>query len=162
MVARTRQNRKRLLLAVNAVLLAAIGVTCAVILMPIEEDSGPPSVRERPVVTPTDRPAVKPLSSYAAIYSRDVRQPLYDPEPKRVVKVKKPEPTLRLKVTGTVVETGASYAFLRTARGEDRMASVGEVIDDATLLAITPEGVTVRFHGREIELTMDEKQEARR
>lgn len=145
----TLRHRKRLLDAVNVLLLAALGVMVAwAALSPVPRDLPEAGA------APNDDPAgtarddrLPPLAKYAAVYARDLRKPLYDPEPVEKVEESEPTPPLRIELTGTVVEPGYTYAFFRTRSEPAAMANVGDTVDGAEVVEIASDSVTVRWHG---------------
>ena len=93
-----------------------------------------------------------PLESYAVIYARDLRKPLYDPKPIVITSAPPPKPKLTVALVGTVTEPGFSYAMLKGLSGKVKFVSVGQMIDKAELLEISANSVKVKFHGETITL----------
>ena len=150
----TQRKRRRLL--VLADLLMALGIAACLygaFFLPLDPSATrAPTVRQAQLESRRTEQKVGPLSAYAVIYGRDLRKPLYDPEPVPVVKARPPEPRLSVTLAGTVVEPGFSRALLRTAGGDEKLVSVGEVIDKAEVLAIADGSVRLKFSGKEITL----------
>ena len=102
---------------------------------------------------------VEPLSSFAVIYERPLRKPLYDPAP--VVEAApppKPKPKPTFTLIGTVVEPGFTYGMFRTNKGETKLVEIGESIGGAEVTAVTEAGATVLMDGESIEMTVKEKE----
>lgn len=98
--------------------------------------------------------ASQSIEAYAAIYARDLRRPLVDPEPP--VKPPPPKPKLGLTLEGTVIEPGNNYAFVRTRADGTRIVSEGQTVQDAEVVSIESGRIVVRFHDELITLTIPE------
>lgn len=105
-------------------------------------------INTRPTTQP-DYTTLQPLQSYAGIYKRDLRKPLYDPKPKAVIKVAPVKPKLTIQLLGTVVEPGFTYAILKDSKGKTKFVSVGQSLDGAELKSISAKSITVIFNGEE-------------
>jgi hypothetical protein len=92
------------------------------------------------------------LTSYASIYTRPLRKPLYDPTPGAVVVAAKAEPKFTGVLTGTIIEPGFTFATFRVPNGEEKVVPVGQSVEGAEVLAITQGEVRIRFHDKEITL----------
>ncbi len=80
---------------------------------------------------------VAPLSAYAAIWQRDLRQPPFPPAPRKPQA--KPEPPTPLPtLLGTFREASRGWAHILAANGTGRVLGVGERIDAYTVIAIEP------------------------
>jgi len=99
-------------------------------------------------------PGVPPLTAFRELrWDRTLRAPLYDPPPPPPPEVK-PPPPLNLKLLGTVIEpNGRSQAMLTASSGQVQMHRVGDVIENATLLNIEPNAVTVTYYDQTLTLT---------
>ena len=99
---------------------------------------------------------VLPLQQYALIWQRPLRNPLYDPSP--VAAKLTPEPQLKGRLAGTVVEPGFTYAFFNTADGRIVRLRVGDKIEGAEVKSIADGSVTVLFAGDTLTLTVERKE----
>lgn len=148
-------TRKRLLWATNAVL--AVGAAAVVVWARSPLDLPAPTVGPR-TVAPASAPAASPPAdpaAYAVIYTASLRRPLFDVPPPVVTPP--PPPTLPLRLTGTIVEPGFTYATFRSAAGETKMAKPGDVVDGVEVLGVTDSSATVRFGGREVTLPVEKE-----
>lgn len=92
------------------------------------------------------------LNDFRGLWDKPIRRTLYDPPPPPPPAAI-PPPPLRLKLLGTVLESGRSEAILMTTNGEVKMLRAGAVVDNATVLTIGDAQITVHYHGQEITLT---------
>ena len=152
---------KRLLWTLNGLLLAGV-LACATvaILVPVDVSGrrGGSGVGGSVELGMEEAP-VEPLSSFAVIYERPLRKPLYDPAP--VVEAApppKPKPKPTFTLIGTVVEPGFTYGMFRTNKGETKLVEIGESIGGAEVTAVTEAGATVLMDGESIEMTVKEKE----
>ena len=101
--------------------------------------------------------SVGPLSRYSDIWKRDLSKPIFDPKPAVVQAA--PKPKLTIALTGTAVDVNPSFstAFLRTSSGETKMASVGQTVENAKVLAVEEGRITVEFHSETMTLTVQEE-----
>lgn len=73
-------------------------------------------------------------------------------EPTPAVPSVKPAPKLDLRLAGTVIESDRPYAIMADGRGVTRLLRVGEEMEDAKVLSISSESVTLMAQGQEITL----------
>lgn len=92
------------------------------------------------------------MASYASIYTRPLRKPLYDPTPGAIVAAAKAEPKFTGVLTGTIIEPGFTFATFRVPGGEEKVVPVGQSVEGAEVLAITQGEVRIRFNDKEITL----------
>jgi hypothetical protein len=155
----TLRKRRRILIMVNLLLsVVLVGIGSALVLIPVDEPSGRQVSGKKAVGLSKIMPPVnEPLSAYAAICQRELRKPLFDSKPSAVstAKAPPPKPQLTVTLTGTVIEPGFTYAMLRGKSGQVKFVSVGQAIDDAEVTEITPNSVTVKFHGDSITLKVN-------
>ena len=152
----TQRSRKRLLIFLNVALAAAlVGVPAALLLAPPGGDRGGGGKAEANSHSAAAGQALRPLNSYEAIYRRDLRKPLFDPVVVAEVKAPPPKPKLTIRLTGTAVEPGFSYAMFRTAGGQDKLVSVGQTLEGAELTEIRSDGATVRFNDELLQLAIE-------
>jgi hypothetical protein len=142
------------LVLVNAALAAGLVAVAVAALLP-PDDVRAPAVQRRGAAPSSDtEDRIGSLESYAGVWQRPLRSPLFDaPPPKETPKPTPPPPTFRLVFTA--VEPGASMATFRTAGGELRTISVGESIDGAVLLEVTRTTATVQAAGQKYTLTRE-------
>jgi type II secretory pathway component PulC len=104
--------------------------------------------RPGPTGTGTRTDPDRPLDHYAVIWQRPLRRPLYDPKPVVEIKAKAPEPMLAIRLRGTVIEEGFSYAILTDAKGKVVLARVGRTVGGAQIKSISDGSVQVLFAGK--------------
>ena len=159
MVRLTVHHRKRLLLAANAVLgLAIVACVSAGVFWPLgvgQSDTTPTRQDQA-----TSRPVgpIEPLGSYAVIYDKDIRGPLYDPAPASVVAIKPAVPKLTVQLVGTVLEPGFTYGLFRTAGGKTRLVLVGQTVAGAEVVSVRDGSATVKFAGKIHQLAVKRKE----
>jgi hypothetical protein len=104
----------------------------------------------RPVVdTREPPPKALPLTAYAAIWKRNLRQPLVDVAAEPTAKA-----ALKLVLLGTAVSPGKSEAMFRDGAGQMHWAGVGQVVGGAKVTAIQEGSATVEFNGAPVTLTV--------
>ena len=97
------------------------------------------------------------MSSYAVVYQRALRKPLYDPKPIVVRKAPPPKPKLGVELVGTVVEPGFTYGLFRTKSGRTKLVTVGGEIEGAQLAGVRDGSATLRFNDELITLEVKPK-----
>ncbi len=150
----TQRDRRRLLILVNAAFVTVLAWCAWTLLAPL--DTGTPeggSGAGQKTSTMHDTREAGPLVSYASIYTRPLRKPLYDPTPRAVVAAKKAEPKFPGVLTGTIIEPGFTFATFRVPGGDEKVVPVGQTVEGAEVLAIIQGEVRIRFHDKEITLT---------
>ena len=85
----------------------------------------------------------------------NLRRPLFDAPPPVITPP--PPAAIPLRLTGTIVEPGFTYATFRTNGGETRMAKPGDVVDGVEVIAVTESSATVRFAGRQSTLAVEKE-----
>lgn len=151
----TQQARRRLLWGVNLMLAAMIAAVWAWELQPPPQASDAPAGRPKQRHLADTSGSVGSLADYKVIYRHDIRRPLHDPEPVRAPRPA-PKPKLALRLTGTMISPGSSYALLRTKKGRDLIASVGDTVEDARVIKIGADAVTVEYAGGQVTLRLKE------
>ena len=150
----TERDRKKLLLAIDVVLVAAIAGFVAIALAPL----GQADVTEADAtLRPTSAPAsshIGPLDEYAVIYQRDLARPLYDAPPAVVVT---PTVALPIRRTGVMGEPGSYYGMFATSTNETKLAGAGDTVEGVEILEVTGNSATVRFGGKTSKLTKQEE-----
>lgn len=88
------------------------------------------------------------------VWDLNLQRPLYDSPPPAAPKseAKQPSP-LSAQLAGTVVEPGHSVAMF-VSNGKIELKGIGDKIDQAEVLTITLDGVSLRHHGKEIDLKL--------
>ena len=126
----TTRFRKRILLAVNAVLAVAVAAACSIALAPVEADeSRLLKDRPTPAALRVEQRQLLAPEAYAVIYKTDLHQPLFD-KPKVVVAATQVAPAVvPVHLVGTILEKGFCYAMLKRTGGETKMLAVGESAD---------------------------------
>jgi hypothetical protein len=148
----TLRAKKRLLWTLSGALaLGLVATAGGMALAPLKVPT--PGAPPRPGLdreTPPEPGEPVPLSAYAAAYERNLQRPLYDPKPPVVVKRPPPPPKPPpVTLKGTMVEPGFVFAVFRTQDGRQRTVRVGEEVEGAELVGVTPGAAVLRFEGRE-------------
>lgn len=115
--------------------------------------------------------AVPPLNEFAAIWTMDLRRPLFDPPPPApapagpAAPAPAPRPPLGLRLVGTAVERSAdareqSVALLATRNGTIEIRRVGQVIEEAgstvQIVAVAQKTATLRVGDQETIIKIEE------
>jgi hypothetical protein len=111
----------------------------------------------------TDKSSTSPavgLQSFAALWERPLRRPLFDPPPRpQVVAEKKALPPLRARLLATMIEAENSMALLRLSNGEVVFRKVGQPLGaeepTAKIARIEAGSVSVTREGNETRLLVD-------
>ena len=61
-----------------------------------------------------------------------------------------------------MVEPGHSIAMFITKKGKIELKGIGEKIDSAEVLEITTTGVSLRYHGKVIDLSLEKEKKKKR
>jgi|GEM_PF-5275876 len=77
-----------------------------------------------------------------------LQRPLFDPPPPPKV-APPPPPPLRIQLVGTVISGDRYTAMIQTPRDGTKLMRVGEVVQDAEILAIEADRITVQYHGQQ-------------
>jgi len=151
--------QKRLLKTAAGLLIAGSVACIAVALVSPPDVAIPADVALRKTARADLDAGLLPLDQYEAIYTKDVRRPLYDPPPVIVPPpATPPPPPLTLQLLGTVLEPGFEYAVVRTGAGQEKLMTVGETLDGAELLRLDAAAATVRFAQQERTLKVQKKE----
>lgn len=127
--------------------LLAYGVN---LLRPLPDWQPPASwVTTQPTETDTP-PRARPLSDYAVIWQRDLRQPMVDSIPE--VAKAKPEPPLAIKLLGTAVASNEQMGIFSLANNATVVKRIGEVFDGYELLEVKRGQARLRRGAKEFEL----------
>jgi hypothetical protein len=126
----------------------------------------PSPVIARAEVTPEEDASDAPersLEDYAAIWQRDLRQTLIEPEPEEKPKPKPSEPTpppLPLpKLLATFVEHGIGWGVFVAENGSTRVRAESSRIEEFDIVKISPGKASLRRGGRLYEVKVP-KQDA--
>ena len=146
----TLRDKRRLLWTACAGLAAAlVGVNAALLFTPLDDPrAGATEPKPAPEVAPRAGPERPPLEVYAAAWACDLQRPLFDPEPVLVNRVPPPPPKPTVRLLGTIIEPGHTFAFLRGKDGSAKCVSVGEALDGAEVIEVRADSVVVRFAGQ--------------
>jgi hypothetical protein len=158
MVTKAARKWRRLLVSLWVLLAASVvGTLAGAAYLPLAAAVPPP--RPEGAATPAQslaRPPLGPPADYAVIHERRLQTLLFDPPPvTQAAPEPPPEPQFTAHLIGTAVDPGFSYALFQTNTGERKSVSVGQTIEDAETLAIQPDSVTVRFHGKTLVLSIE-------
>lgn len=146
--------QRRLLVGLIALLGAGLAATTLLWVVPLDlPDVGSAAAGAVSTSAPFCGPA-EPLEAYAALWQRDLQQPLYDaPAPEAPAP---PRPAVTL--LGTAIDPGFTYGIFQTAGGESKLASVGQCVDGAVVVAISADSATLRLGEREYQLNVVRKE----
>ena len=149
----THRDRRRLLILANAAFAAVLLGCVWTLIAPLDTggSEGGSSTGQKSSVLP-ETPEAGALASYASIYTRPLRKPLYDPTPMAVIAAAKAEPKFTGVLTGTIIEPGFTFATFRVPGGDEKVVPVGQVVEGAEVLAFTQGEVRIRFIDKEITL----------
>jgi hypothetical protein len=153
----THKGRKRVLLLLNTALASALAAAIALAVLPPRLEgraAGEGGATEPQAARPPA--AAPPLEQYLSVCGRDLRKPLFD-EPGPPLPPAEPKPKPRLRLTGTAVEPGFTYAVFSTGSGQTKLVRIGQSVDGAEVVAIEVDSATVRFDGQLIRLTAEKK-----
>jgi type II secretory pathway component PulC len=110
--------------------------------MPLDEPDAAALAPAAPTAQPAPLVRKVPLIAYETISKRNLLQPLYDSAAPN-----QPPPKPSVKLVGTVIEPGFTYAMLKTKEGQVKGVSVGETVDGAEVTEVKADSVTVKFAG---------------
>jgi hypothetical protein len=158
----TQRDRKRLVIAANASLAVALIACLAWAILPANVDISPQTGGLSTAPAGPMR-AESPLSAndYSIIYQIDLRQPLVDPPPAAAPAPTQAQVTVPVRLVGTVVEPGFSYAMLRNSAGEVKTVGVGESVDGVEVVSIVPGSAVVRYSGQTATLKVEVEENKR-
>ncbi len=144
------RNRKRLLWAANAALLAGMVAALVLAMAPLARPDDHAVVSGvRPHAAGGAARSLPPLEAYAAAWARPLRRPLYDrPVARPAPAAATPLPAIELSGTAADAQ-GAGCAFFRTGDGHMHLVRIGEGLLGVRLVAVRDSAVTVAYQGRE-------------
>jgi len=150
-------RRRHLVLIMDLALALGIAATFTVGLTWPLAATGGAEDRTAATVSAATQPArtSRPLGYYAVIWQKDLRRPLYDPPPVAVIRKKPAKSKLRIKLVGTVIEPGFSYAIVKTDSGQTRLVAVGQSAEGAEVVSVRDGTATIRFAGEVRQLTVE-------
>ena len=140
----------------------ALGVVIAAFWLPYQRpDSSAVNTRTGSAQLQSNQPemivALPPARH--AVWRTPLRQPLQDqPTPTPTAKPSKPPRSFTTRLAGTVIEQDHSVAMFITRNGKIELKAVGEDVDNARVLDITPDRVSLRHNGRTLDLTLKKKE----
>ena len=145
-------HRRLLGLRIATIVLVCVAVITVVIavVLPIHTAASLPlavpheSVTSLPTTTPADA-----VPDFSDLTNVDLRRPLVDSAPTSKIAT---ETLLRLRLTGTIIESLQKYAVFTNDAGQCEIKSVGDQAAGADVTAIDRDSVTLRFNGRSVVL----------
>jgi type II secretory pathway component PulC len=165
-----QRQRHYLTIATACLLLFSAAIVLWSVSTVDESSPQSPSVQLGQVTTP-DVSRVPELTIPTTMTARQLRGPLYDPEPPPaappqpkppVVPRPKVGPKLDLSLVGTIIEPNNSLAIIADANGEFDVKGVGETLelapDGLVITSIESEQVTLKHQGKTATLSLDRKQ----
>ncbi len=157
----TLRKKKRLVELLAGTLV--LGSMAFFILAFWQEDKGPRSFQYRlaenqPLVSQEVSSEVSRQDQ--AVWSKELRRPLYDPPPPPPRKeAKRVLPPLRSKLLGTILEQTGSQAMIEIPGGKVEFRKVGEELgphdEGATIKTIGPSSITILREDKTTELSID-------
>jgi hypothetical protein len=151
-----KQQRNWLLAAAAVMAAGAAAIIVAAVVTPLDAGAGGTQYSKKPQASTSPAGKIDVLSSYAVIYGRDIRKPIYDVEAPKVEAAKPPPLTVTLK--GTVLEPDFTFAIFRNKAGEEKLLKVGDAIEGAEVTAIAEGEATVRYHDQTVTLKAQTKE----
>lgn len=141
-------------LALNATMACAIVAAVVLAIQPVDAI---PDVQPSTAATlaPKEQAAAPSPSDYDVIAEANFYRPLFDEAPPPPPTTNIAPPPLPVRLIGTVVESGFSYAMFRTVGGETRMVGIGETVDGVQVVSLTEKSATVLFSGQTLTLPVD-------
>ncbi len=107
--------------------------------------------------------SIPALDSFAAIWQRDLRQPLIDPEPVEAPRAKPPPPPPPVKLPrliATFVEHGQSWGLFSDVKGAQRVRRTGGQIGSFQIVSITPGSASLRQGANTYEVSIPKPKQA--
>jgi len=152
---------------------AFIAVVVAGVAAPLDDftyasETGASASSPDTPIDATSPDRLPPLESFASVWDRDLRGPLYDPPPPPPPPARRPPPKVKPAVTlsGIIEEPGRSRALLTVGSGRTELKGVGDVFDNSAgpveVLEITADSVLIGCLGERYTLTLPNPQEAER
>lgn len=157
MVKLSIKSRKRLLVGLNILLVAAIVAGAVYMFSPIDIKTQSVSRKTRRKNEPTQSVSRRRVSNknYDDIYTRPLRKS-FDDEPAATDTLAAVSAetvrSLNLKLLGTVVEAGHTYAWFRCADGKNKLVGAGKKVDSAEVVNVKERTATVKHNGRLVTL----------
>jgi type II secretory pathway component PulC len=148
------QRRIRTILWLTASGQLAVGLAAALLLYHWPYPSPPgasTTVQAAPVTAHKPTQVLPPWEEIRRAMSVDLRRPLFDPPPP-VAKAPPPPKPLMIKLEGTIIEPDNSVAMIVDSRGQMKWYTVGQKVEEATLMKIEPDVVTLKHHGRSVRV----------
>lgn len=143
----------------HAVWAGVLGAIVLVLLAPPAEVLPPRAPAGVARKTSVATPMLPSPEELQRVWSRPLRQPLFDPPPAAPVVVKTTPPPLPAKLLGTIEESGQSKALFAMKGGSMEIRGVGEKLGEdasaAEIVSIEQERVVVKYHGQSITLTLE-------
>lgn len=158
----TPHGRKKILLAIHAVLAAAIVGSVALAVQSVDLAAAPQPAGPRSPKAASSHPRPpRTIDDYPALCQGKLRLPLYDPPPTMAAVATRPLGGSTLRLIGTVIERGFPYAMFRLPTGDVKAVGVGEAVEGMVVLAIDKASATVRSGGKVSTIPV-EKEEPKR
>lgn len=152
----TLQRQQHGLYALAAGLLVAAALAAVLCLgLPVDMSSDAYAARTVHDARLSDTSAVKlpDRAAFEPLLSLPLRGPLYDPV--AVVEAPKPKviPPLRIALLGTIIEPDQALAVIRDSAGKTQFLAVGQSLEEASIVAIEPNRVTIAYYDQQQILT---------
>jgi hypothetical protein len=164
-----RQRRTMMWLGAALVMLAGVSVAAWGLAAPVRvqtrpEDAAAPGSKAalssaEASRQATGRDSARLLAALQQLCAMNLRRPLYDPPP--TPPPPRPEPSMTVRLVGTINEPGHSLAMFQKPNGAIELCGLGESIDDeglaVTVTRIEGGKVTVRYADELHELVVGPK-----
>lgn len=148
---RAGHRLERLGTATCILIVAATAVGVYKLLRPLPTWQ-PPEINRQAPEKPKDADPRKPaLSELAVIWQRDLRQPLFDPQPQSPP-APPPERPVAIELLGTVVEARQRYGLFRLSDRRTVIRPVGGDVEGYSVVGIERGRAQLRRGAREVEL----------
>lgn len=111
------------------------------------------------VAAPAPARSLPPLSEFEPVWKVRLRSaPANAPGSRALMQAPQSPLGLPLRLAGTIVEPGHSFAIFITGVGKIELKKIGETIADARVLEISEGSVSVSYRGQTVDLLVEKKQ----
>jgi hypothetical protein len=149
-------SRRPTLVTLVCIALIAGGVACVLlgIITPLDRPQiNPSSATEHPSRRAVPTPA---LSDFEPLFALDLRKPLVDsPKIDPAAEALTTDSPLPIRLSGTIIEPGRDIAVFSTGLSKTVLRHVGDDVNGAEVLTITPDSVTLRYQGQLRQLKLE-------
>ena len=162
MVTLALKTRRRVLVLLNAALLAfiALAIAWAAMAQPQQKKIAVAKVQTRPADVEKSETNIKPLSFYLSIVKKPLRKSFVD-APKAattpIVSAAR-KASFRANLIGTAIDEGGMYAIFLSNSGEETLVTIGETIEGAELIKVEDHSATLKLNNELMVLELPKVQ----